>query len=123
MPETRREMLQKMGIKPLIVVPRVPHINDGIELLRKAFGSCYFDEKRCERGLDALANYQYLFDDKWQTHRERPAHTWASNGADALRQFAQGYRGASPWKAVHEAETTRGSRLKNRQDNQSSWMV
>jgi phage terminase large subunit len=55
------------------------------------FSSCWFDAEKCEEGLNALANYQYVWDERYDTFRQTPLHNWASNGADAFRQFAQGY--------------------------------
>lgn len=91
MNQTRRSMFEDLGVKPIEVVPRVSHINTGIEQTRKAFASAWFDEKRCEKGLDALSNYQYVYDEKHGTHRQTPLHNWASNGADAFRQYGQGF--------------------------------
>lgn len=91
MSENRRVMFENLGVKPIITVPRIAHVNTGIDLTRKAFASCWFDEKRCEKGIDALSNYQYVFDEQHNTHRQTPLHNWASNGADAFRQFAQGF--------------------------------
>lgn len=90
--KSRREMLEAGGITPIIVVPRVTSINEGIAMTRRAFSTCYFDEERCADGLEALANYQYTFDEKYDTFRQTPLHNWASNGADAFRQFGQGYK-------------------------------
>lgn len=88
---TRLETLEELGIKPIEVVPRIKSVNEGIEQTRQAFASCWFDKDRCEEGLKALKNYQYQYDDKYQVFRQTPLHNWASNGADAFRQFAQGY--------------------------------
>jgi hypothetical protein len=84
-------MLEDLGVKPTEVVDRIQSINEGIELTRQAFPSCWFDQERCERGLDCLRAYQYTFDELNGTHRQVPLHNWASNGADAFRQFAQGF--------------------------------
>ncbi|TNF08550.1 MAG: PBSX family phage terminase large subunit [Gammaproteobacteria bacterium] len=95
---SRREMLEESGLKPIEVVPRIHNVNEGIEQTRRAFSGCYFhkgsDERglRMEMGMDALANYQYVFDEKHDTFRQSPLHNWASNAADAFRQFGQGYR-------------------------------
>lgn len=88
---SRKEILELSGVKPINVVPRIQDITEGIGLTRQAFATCWFDQTRCEKGLDALSNYQYIWDDTFNTFRQRPAHTWASNGSDAFRQFAQGY--------------------------------
>lgn len=96
--QSRVVILESGGVKPITVVPRTPNINEGIEQTRKVFASCWFDQDRCERGLDALANYQYIFDEKYDTFRQTPLHNWASNGADAFRQFAQGWADPTEFK-------------------------
>ena len=88
---SRQQILEDAGVSPIEIVPRIPNIMEGIELTRQSFASCWFDQERCEKGIDALSNYQFFWDDTGETFRERPAHTWASNGSDAFRQFAQGY--------------------------------
>lgn len=90
---SRRQILQDAGLTPTAIVPRVPHLGDGIEITRRIFSECYFDEEGCEIGLRALHNYQWAFDELHKIARESPAKTWGRNGADAFRQFAQGYRG------------------------------
>ena len=95
---SRREMLELGGVKPIVTVERIHNVNEGIEQTRRAFAGCYFHEaddergERMERGMSALANYQYIFDEKYDTFRQSPLHNWASNGADAFRQYGQGYR-------------------------------
>lgn len=90
---SRRQVLIDAGLSPIKVVPKIRWINDGIELVRNAFDECYFDAEGCELGLRALDGYEWTWDDLNKTTRKSPAHNWASNGADAFRQFAQGYRG------------------------------
>jgi hypothetical protein len=89
---SRKEILESAGVRPIKVVKRIPSVNDGIEKVRKAFPICWFDAEKCERGLDALANYQYKFNEETNTNSLTPLHNWASNGADAFRQYAQGYQ-------------------------------
>lgn len=91
--QSRKQILQAAGLKPIVVVPKIKHLNNGIELTRRKFDTCYFDEERCEIGLRALAGYEYVYDDLHRTFRQTPQHNWASNGSDAFRQFAQGFRG------------------------------
>ena len=93
--KSRRMILEEAGLRPIKVVPRIRNLNDGIELVRRVFDTCYFDEEGCEVGLRALAGYEWVYDDVHKTTRKTPAHNWASNGADGFRQFAQGYRGPS----------------------------
>jgi phage terminase large subunit len=66
-------------------------VEDGIAMVRDVFKSCWFHKDNCEDGLNALSNYQFQYDDTYETFRKVPLHNWASNGADAFRMFAQGY--------------------------------
>ena len=100
---SRKTILEGMGVAPIQVVPRISNINEGIAMTRAAFPTCWFDKERCQGGLDALANYQYVFDEKYDTFRQNPLHNWASNGADAFRQFAQGYTAKSKTKTLRFA--------------------
>lgn len=90
---TRREVLEDAGLRPIQVVPRIRNLQDGIEMTRRVFDTCYFDEEGCEIGLRALHGYEWAYDEFNKTTREQPAKNWARNGADAFRQFAQGFRG------------------------------
>lgn len=124
MTETRKEQLELAGVKPISVVSRIPNLNEGIEMARKAFSTCWFDEDRCEEGLDALSSYQYEYDEQHKTFRQKPAHNWASNGADAFRQFAQGYRPSAGWAGALKPKQGAYSRAKHNPFKQSQdWRV
>ena len=101
---SRKEIFEDEGLSPVIVVPRISHVNDGIALTRKILPQCRFDEDRCAVGLDALSQYQYVYDEEFQRQRNVPLHNWASNGADAFRQFAQGFEGRTGWRQVLESK-------------------
>lgn len=89
--ETSEEMLNKLGVRPTVIVPRVLDIVDGIRLTRPTFATAMMDETGCEEGIAALDNYQHEWDEKLGDWKSKPLHNWASNGADAYRQRAQGY--------------------------------
>lgn len=97
---SRRMILEGGGVKPVKVVPRVTSIESGIAATRQSFARCWFDEERCARGIEALANYQYVFDEQHDTYRMTPLHNWASNGADAFRQYAQGFKESAPRQEI-----------------------
>ena len=86
-----KQQFEDAGIKPIEVVPRIRHINEGIEMTRDRFPSCYFDEKRCEKGIEILSNYKYKYSEDRADYSPEPLHDWASHGADAFRMFAQGF--------------------------------
>ena len=92
MKSSRRQQFKEGGIDPIKTVDRVKVKSEGIESARRVFPSIWIDEKRCERGIECLSNYRYEYNDDRDTHNLAPHHDWASNGADAFMQFAQGYR-------------------------------
>lgn len=88
---SRRQQFEEGGVSPIITVERVKSKNDGIEAARRIFSSVWIDETRCDRGIDCLSNYRYQYNEDRDVHNLSPHHDWASNGADAFQQFAQGY--------------------------------
>jgi len=91
MHKSRMEQFEEGGVYPIEVVPRVASKNEAIEAGRQIFPMVWFDESRCEKGLECLSNYRYEYNDDRDTHNQTPHHDWASNGSDAFMQFAQGY--------------------------------
>lgn len=79
------EMMRAAGRK-VQITPKLS-VEDGINAARTIFGRCWFDEKRCADGLQALRHYRYDTDDNGQ-FKKTPLHDWASDGADAFRYFA-----------------------------------
>ena len=90
--KSRLEILEGMGIHAdkTEIAPQLL-IEDGIQLVRTMLDKCYFDEEKCEKGIDCLLNYSKKWDDSGGTWRMRPDHNWASHGADAFRYLAVGY--------------------------------
>jgi hypothetical protein len=73
------------------IVDRVSDITHGIQLVRNVFGQCWFDETGCAEGLIRLANYRKERDARLGVWKPTPRHDENSEGADAYRQFAQGW--------------------------------
>ena len=86
----RVNTMRRLGITPKVV--ECGNVNDGINAFRRILDAAYIDEKRCERGIDALSSYHREWDDRLKMFRDAPKHDWASHGADAARTFASGYR-------------------------------
>ncbi len=91
MSRTRKQQFHDGGLSSIKTVERISEKNEAIGVARNIFTSVWFDEKRCERGLECLSNYRYEYNDDRDTHNRSPHHDWASNGADAFMQMAQGY--------------------------------
>ena len=72
---------------PIRVVKKLDR-QHGIDAVRMILPSCYFDENKCEMGLDALRSYRRQWHEHSQTFSDQPLHNHASNGADAFRYLA-----------------------------------
>ncbi len=87
------EMLQKFDIGgKWIIVPRVEDINHGIQSVRESFSQCTFDEAGTKDGLIHLGQYKKEWNARLGCWSDRPRHDIHSEAADAIRQFAQGFR-------------------------------
>ena len=85
--KSRLEVLESLGLKNLTVAA-MHRVEDGINAVRTIIPRCWFDAKKCQRGIDALKMYRSEYDEKLQTLKPRPVHDWASHGADAFRYLA-----------------------------------
>ena len=92
-----RSILQGLGRNNIRIVPRVAFKNTGIEALRSFLMTCEIDARGCVDGIRALDAYQREWDEKAGRWSDNPLHNWASNGADALMQGAQGYEPDAEW--------------------------
>lgn len=89
--KSRYEVLRQLGVSPIIIAPQLS-VDDGIQAVRSTMAVCYFDEQKCEDGLDALAQYHREWNEDMKVWKSRPEHDWASHGADAFRYYAVGSR-------------------------------
>lgn len=87
--KSREETLRSLGLRQLYVLPRWG-LEDGIHAVRMLLPKCWFDKVKCERGINALRNYQRKWDSKNQLFLAKPRHDWASHGSDAFRYLAMG---------------------------------
>lgn len=87
------DILKNGGFKPVVVVDRPLIKKHSIDAARIAFARCRFDKVRCEDGIKALENYQWIWDEDHKTYRKEPLKNWAGHGADAFQQFGLGYQG------------------------------
>jgi len=84
---SRIDLLRSQGLTQIRVVPKIS-LEDGINAVRTILPKCWFDAKNCNRGIEALRQYRTDYDDKTQTHRNRPLHDWTSHPCDAFRYLA-----------------------------------
>ena len=104
---TKRRILAGLGMGSgeggsIVVVPRVQTISQGIEITRKALGGNHWfydhipneqigEDMGAGNGIKCLDGYQFSWNDKLGVWSAEPLHNWASHGADAWRQYAQGW--------------------------------
>lgn len=88
---SRYDTLVNLGIKPKIVGQLqksgkyTPFLKqDQIEATRNVLSKCWFDEKKCAKGIEGLENYKREWNDKLNCYRDAPLHDWASHPADAF---------------------------------------
>ena len=99
------EQAYSLGIRPVDIIPKLS-IEDGISAVRSIIPRCWFDRTKCEEGLDALNSYHKEWDELNRCWKQRPLHDWSSNGADAFRYFAVGFREATMSKGSFKSETS-----------------
>jgi hypothetical protein len=89
-------LTNKVMVKNVEIVPRISDLATGIDLTRtemtKGARIC---PVKCMDGIKCLDSYQYIWDEKKGMWSAEPWHNWASNGADAFRQWAQRPRQAN----------------------------
>lgn len=92
---SRREVAENLGIKPVMVVPRARNmdviVNVHIPAVRTMLSSCWFDEKKCDKGITSLENYHAKYDEEKKVLTKRPEHDHNSHAADGMRTMAVGF--------------------------------
>ena len=94
--KSRLETLHNLGIQDVTIAPKLA-IEDGIQAAISMLNRCWFDEEKCNRGIEALRQYRREFDEKNKTWRGKPLHDWTSHGADAWRYLAVGKQTQTNW--------------------------
>ena len=94
--KSRLETLDALGINNITIAPMLA-VEDGIQSVRTMISRCWFDVKKCDRGIEALRQYRRDFDEKLKTWRGKPLHDWTSHGADAFRYLAVGRKQSESW--------------------------
>lgn len=67
-------------------------LQDQIQSARKTLPRCRFDEVTCEKGLLALRNYHYEWDEDNRKFSDRPNHDWSSHGSSAFMTLSRSWK-------------------------------
>lgn len=84
---TRVDFFRNRGIANVEVLrpTRFTLGQDDISLVaRPKFSKCWFDEEKCQRGLECLRAYHYEYDEKNKLLKDKPCHDWASHSSSAF---------------------------------------
>lgn len=84
---TRVEFFNNHGIYNIEVLrpTNFSLVQDDIDLVaRPKFSLCWFDEEKCQRGLECLRAYHYEYDNKNKLLRNKPEHDWSSHSSSAF---------------------------------------
>ncbi len=82
--KTREEVVKAIAPCKIEIVEN-HRVDDGINAVRLAFNTYWFDEDKCKNGIAMLEQYQQEWDDSKGMFRNKPLHNFASHCADALR--------------------------------------
>lgn len=115
MQDSIASLIQRAGRK-IKVVEKTKNVANDINTARTIFSNCYFDQEKCADGLQCLRHYRFEVDPNTGDRSLKPLHDWSSDGADAFRTFAVGYR---PDIDRSEKKTIR-TRMA---DGDTSWMA
>ena len=85
--KSRLEVMEGLGLRGITLAP-LHRVEDGINAVRMVLPKCWFDEKKCARGVDALKLYRADYDTALQALRPQPVHDWTSHAADSFRYLA-----------------------------------
>jgi phage terminase large subunit len=88
--KSRWEIARDMGFR--FEVGKKEGFEDGVEAVRSILPRCIFDEKKCEKGINALKSYHKVYDESTKIYKNKPYHDWTSNPCDAFRYLAMGVK-------------------------------
>lgn len=87
---TRQMMMELMPGQKFVVVPRITELITGIQQTRKHLKGVFMDQDRCKKGIERIEGYKKKFSRADNRFTDEPDKTnGCSEGADALRQYAQ----------------------------------
>jgi phage terminase large subunit len=72
----------------------VPNLDrqEGIQAARATFPRCWFDESRCESGIEKLRQYRREYNEEKRIFTDNPLHDFTSHAADAFRYLSLVWR-------------------------------
>lgn len=85
---SRKETLESLGIR-VSVVPRVAQKAEAVNAIRNILPRCVFDESKCHRGIEALAQYRRAWNAERKTFADKEFQDWTNHAVDAFDGMAR----------------------------------
>ncbi len=86
--ETAREHGIAFKVTPRLTGGSTGEVEEGINAARLLMARCWFDEAKCDAGLEALRHYRRDFNQRLDEFKDEPIKDWSTHGADAFRGLA-----------------------------------
>lgn len=112
---TRLETLRSLGFARVKIIPKMNPM-ERVNAMRMLFPRIWFDAEKCERGIEALAQYRQEFDQKLKAFKPTPLHDWTSHAADSAGHYAVAHRDLYIPLAVND-------RYARKRKPQAGWMA
>ena len=77
-----RAILQEMGL--FVDIAKKLSKEEQISNARLLLPRCWFDEDKCQKGIDALSSWHFDFDEEKKILGRTPKHDWSSHAADGF---------------------------------------
>lgn len=87
--ESYEDIFLRLGYE-VYIPKRDDHEINGINKARNAFNLCYFDEMKCDRGIECLQKFRKEYDNKHDCYRTKSVHDQYSDGAKSFIYSIQG---------------------------------
>lgn len=91
--KTPADMVEELGLRNIVIVPRIDFVTTGINMMRDDFSTYRFNEPTTKEGLVHLEGYQKSWNERHGVWSDLPAKNGHQHAADALRQKAQAKAG------------------------------
>ena len=91
---SRRDFCKEHGLE-LKALPNT-NLQDQINAARLLLRRCWFDEGKCEAGIEGLRQYAWQYNEKLQQFVNEPLHNWASHASSAFMGMAVRHQDVVP---------------------------
>lgn len=105
-----------------VVIPRITLLTTGIQQTRRHLKNAWFDEERCKLGIERIEGYKKKFNQQANMFIDQPDKSnGCSEGADALRQWAQAKDAELLGDYVYTASRSSGESSTNTYEQRSGY--